>query len=83
MGNSALPAELSTLPLRIDPRQIGYLKFILEGYDNMALVTTIDSKEGLIIIRYSSTFHGDLMAIIEDLSPLISPEFTEQDDKHK
>ena len=64
-------AELGTLPLRIAPRRIGYLKFILEGYDSMALVTTVNAQEGMVVIRYSPTFHIELMAIIDDLSPLI------------
>jgi len=63
--------EISILTLRIDPQRIGYLKFILEGYDNMALVTTINAKEGIVIIRYPTTFHNDLSAIISDVSSRI------------
>ena len=66
-----LSTMIATLPLQIDPRRIGYLKFILEGYDGMALVTTINAKEGDIIVRYPSFFHADLLAIIDDVSPLI------------
>jgi hypothetical protein len=62
---------IATLSLQIDPRRIGYFKFILEGYDGMALVTTIDAKKGAIIIRYPSSFHNDLLSIIDDVSPLI------------
>lgn len=77
MADSTLSTELSTLPLRIDPRRIGYLKFILEGYDGMAQVTTVDAKEGRITIRYPSLFHDGLMAVIDDLSPRILPEYGE------
>lgn len=62
---------IATLPLQIDPRRIGYFKFILEGYDGMALVTTIDAKKGTVIVRYPSSFHEDLLSIIEDVSPRI------------
>ena len=62
---------IATLPLQIDPKRIGYFKFILEGYDGMALVTTINAKNGDIIIRYPSFFYDDLLCIIEDVSPLI------------
>lgn len=62
---------ISTLPLRIDPQRIGYLKFILEGYDNMALVTTVNAKEGHVSIRYPATFYNDLSAIIADVSSFI------------
>ncbi len=66
-----LSTMIATLPLQIDPRRIGYLKFILEGYDGMALVTTINAKAGDIIIRYPSFFHDDLLAIIDDESSRI------------
>jgi len=62
---------IATLPLQIDPRRIGYFKFILEGYDGMALVTTINAKEGDIIVRYPSFFYEDLLSIIDDVSSLI------------
>ncbi len=64
-------AAINSLPLRIDPRRIGYLKFILEGYDGMALVTTINAKDGDIVIRYPASFHSELTAIIKDVSLLI------------
>lgn len=66
-----MSAELSTLPLQIDPRRIGYLRFILEGYDGMAMMTTINAKEGTVVVRYPSSFHNDLTAIISDVSSLI------------
>lgn len=71
MASNAVSVAIGTLPLRIDPRRIGYLKFILEGYDGMALVTTMNAQEGRIVIRYSLSFHDDLLAVIADLSPLI------------
>lgn len=67
----AITDTIATLPLRINPQRIGYLKFILEGYDGMALVTTVNAKEGQIIIRYPTSFHHDLAAIIADVAPQI------------
>ena len=74
MAHGTPPAAIHTLPLCIVPQRIGYFKFILEGYDGMALVTTIDAKEGRIVVRYVSSFYHDLMAIIQDVSPLIVPK---------
>lgn len=62
---------ITTLPLQIDPKRIGYFKFILEGYDGMALVTTIDAKKGSIMVRYPLFFHDDLLSIIKDVSSRI------------
>lgn len=67
------PGPLSTLPLRIDPRRIAYLKCILEGYDGMALMSTVNAKDGDILIRYPSFFHDDLLAIIDDVALRIFP----------
>jgi hypothetical protein len=33
---------------RVDPYEIHYLKFILEAYDGLATLTTLDSQEGLV-----------------------------------
>jgi hypothetical protein len=40
---------LSTIWIyRVDPREIHYLKFVLEAYDGMATLTTLDARTGLI-----------------------------------
>lgn len=66
--------KFGTLLLRISPQRIGFIKFILEGYDGMALVSTLDPKSGSIIVRYPLSFHEELSAIIVDLSPLLLEE---------
>ena len=33
---------------RVDRRQIGFIKFILEAYDNMAVVTTLNSRLAVV-----------------------------------
>ncbi len=33
---------------RVDPYEIHYLKFILEAYDGLATLTTLDPQEGLV-----------------------------------
>lgn len=68
---------IETIPLQISPERIGYLKFILEGYDGMALVTTKNAKKGIVIIRYPSFFHDDLLSIIEDVSSRIANFYAE------
>lgn len=66
------PPALRTLTLRIDPRRIGYLRFLLEGYDGMALLTTLNAKEGRVMIRYPSAFHDDLTALLDDVAARLS-----------
>jgi len=67
------PCPLATLPLRIDPRRIAFLKCILEGYDGMALMSTVNAKDGDILIRYPPFFHDDLLAIIDDVALRLFP----------
>lgn len=69
-----MTTKFGTLLLRISPQRIGFIKFILEGYDGMALVSTLDPKSGTIIVRYPLSFHDDLAAVIADLSPLLLEE---------
>jgi hypothetical protein len=33
---------------RVDRRQISFIKFILEAYDNMAVVTTLDPYQAVV-----------------------------------
>lgn len=45
--------EQSTKPrvFRVDRREIGYLRFTLESYDGMAVVSTLDPLTALIEVR--------------------------------
>ncbi len=38
----------STLRVEINPSQIAYLKFLLEGYDHLALPVVVDGKKAEI-----------------------------------
>ncbi len=37
--------------INIDPRQVYYLKFILEGHDNLATMSTFDRRQGIVDLR--------------------------------
>jgi hypothetical protein len=45
--------------------KIALLKFILEGYDGLASLSTVDSKNGSLVLRYFPDYHDDLVAILE------------------
>ncbi|MFO7761803.1 MAG: DUF4911 domain-containing protein [Thermodesulfobacteriota bacterium] len=57
------------LYLRISPKRIYYLKFILEGYDGMATLSTIDPGKGIVILRYSREWSRDLFELLASLAP--------------
>lgn len=63
--------DLSILQLQIDPRSVYFLRFILEAYDNLYIMTTIDRALGLVEIRYAAGAEQDLRKILTQLSIII------------
>ena len=64
--------NLEELILRIAPDKFHFLKFILEGYDNMAVLSSLNSKEGLVVIKYPVNFTGDVFSVLSSISRKIS-----------
>ncbi|MFH1146788.1 MAG: DUF4911 domain-containing protein [Pseudomonadota bacterium] len=42
------PEFMTHWRLQIDPQRVHYLKYILEGYDNTATVSTLDHQLGIV-----------------------------------
>lgn len=66
-------SKCSQLILRIASERIHFLKFILEGYDGLALLSTVDAKSGMVAIKYPPMVQGELLALLDSLSPALSP----------
>ncbi len=47
------PSRMTHWTIEMDPRKIYYLKFILEGYDNLATISTIDARSGTVDVCIS------------------------------
>lgn len=50
---------------RVDRRQISYIKFILEAYDNTAVVTTLDAYQAIIQVTIApgcETMIGEIIS---------------------
>jgi len=60
--------ETRKLFLRINPKKIHFLKSILEGYEGLAMMSTIDVKKGLVSVRYAESVQEDVFFLLEDLS---------------
>lgn len=56
---------LSKIGLKISPGRIFFLKFILEGYDGMAILTTIDNKNGLVEIKFPREQAEQVLDLLE------------------
>lgn len=57
----------SLLRLKISPERIHFLKFILEGYDGMALLSTKDPGEGLVEVRYPVEIESELKELLQSI----------------
>lgn len=49
----------------IDPYQIHYLRFIMEAYEGLGVVTTLDPKTGLVQLSIAPGCEDDVLAILE------------------
>jgi len=52
---------------RIDRREIHFLRFILEGYDGLAVVRTVDPREGLVVLHVRPGGEAEVAEIIADV----------------
>ena len=53
--------------LRIDRREICFLKFILEAYDGIASLTTVNSDLGVVRLHIPPGCSEDVEIILQDL----------------
>ncbi len=56
------------LRLQISPDRIYFLKFILEAYDNLGLLSTIDQQSGTVLVRYPSCLAGEIKELLASLA---------------
>jgi len=54
--------------LRIDRSEICFLKFILEAYDGIAVLTTVDPAKGIVVINIAPGCEDVVEMIIKDLA---------------
>jgi len=64
--------NLDELMLRIAPDKFHFLKFILEGYDNMAILSSLNSREGLVVVRYPAALTDELFGLLANIGGRLS-----------
>jgi hypothetical protein len=64
--------KLSEVYLRISPGKFHFLKFILEGYDNLAILSSYQGSGGIVIIRYPLEMAQDLFDLLGCLGDYLS-----------
>ena len=53
--------------IKLNPQKLAYLKFILEGYDHLAILSILDSEKGLAKIYFFESEKFLIKNILEDL----------------
>ncbi|MBT8331347.1 MAG: DUF4911 domain-containing protein [Deltaproteobacteria bacterium] len=56
---------------RVDRRKIAFIKFILEAYDGIAALRTIDPQKGIILVYIAPGCERQFEDILQDLSKQI------------
>ena len=52
----------------IDKKNIGFLKFIFEAYEGIAVVTTTGKEKNKIVLRIAMGFEDDVDMVLDDLN---------------
>ena len=59
---------------KVNHRDMVYLKFILEAYEGMNVMSTVDNKVGIIRIAIMPGFEEDMDALLAELGTKVSME---------
>jgi hypothetical protein len=51
----------------MDRREIFFLKFILEAYDGIATLTTVDAHQGIVLLRIAPGCEDEVETVLQDL----------------
>jgi hypothetical protein len=67
MAAATCPKRSALWIYQVDPYEIHYLKFILEAYEGLTTLTTLDPRRGLVQLAVPPGCQSDLKALIEAL----------------
>jgi hypothetical protein len=56
----------------VRPDRIGYCKFIVEAYDNLAVLSTVDAGQGIIVLRFSPESRDEVCSLLDVLGATLS-----------
>lgn len=70
--------ESTRIQYRIDRKKLCLVKFILEGYDSLCYMSTLDPGEGMVEFVIPPDSEGLVMDILHDLSMQIHMEIQKE-----
>jgi hypothetical protein len=53
--------------LRVDRKQIHFIRFILEGYDGIATLTTVDPHTGVVCLNISPGCKDEVETVLQEI----------------
>ena len=53
---------------RVEREKIALLKFILEAYDGIAVLTTVNAEKGIVVLRIAPQCVEEVKAVVAELS---------------
>jgi hypothetical protein len=63
--------SLVTLYFVVDRKRIGFFKFLLEGYDGLALLSTMQADKGLVRIIIPQSRYIEFFELLNAISPAL------------
>ncbi len=73
--------NLEKVYLQIRTDRFYFLKFILEAYDGLAILSSSGVRKNIVIVKYPKELRKDIFALLSELAKQISPYAT-QNVKH-
>lgn len=59
---------MQSLYLRISPERFHFLKFIVEAYDNVAILSSVDNREGIVVLKFSEGHREELFGLLGSIA---------------
>jgi len=63
-------------------RDLVYMKFILEAYEGLSTMSTMDGKRGIVRVNYPLPFAGEVAALMEALAGEITVSEVDWEESH-
>ena len=70
-----MASSLASLRIRVDQKQIYFLKFILEGYDNLTIMSTVDRIDGVMELKYPPELEMDVKGVLQSMAQRLKLEY--------
>ncbi|MBX6422408.1 DUF4911 domain-containing protein [Thermosulfurimonas sp. F29] len=64
--------ESAKVELRVNPRRLSFLRFLLEGFGHLALPVTLSGREGRVLLLVHPDEEERLRGILRDLDPWLT-----------